>query len=70
MQELLWTLVHLTDEDGAGGPPAAGPGGAWDSSTAQQAAHAQVAGRLAPLLYLYGMPWHAQHGHLAALVTR
>ncbi|GLC54154.1 hypothetical protein PLESTB_000829600 [Pleodorina starrii] len=63
IQELLWTLVYLTDEGalslGSGVPP--GPDCSFQPLVSE---------RLVPLLYLYGMPWHAQHGHLAALATR
>ncbi|EFJ53048.1 hypothetical protein VOLCADRAFT_85920 [Volvox carteri f. nagariensis] len=68
VQEVLWTLVYLTDESAlalAGG----GRGGDGMPGSAESL-QPVLAEQLVPLLFLYAMPWNKQHEHLAALVTR
>ncbi|GIL45297.1 hypothetical protein Vafri_2465, partial [Volvox africanus] len=63
VQELLWTLVYLTDEAALSLP-------SNGCSPGAERLQPLIAERLVPLLFLFGMPWHAQHEHLSALTTR
>lgn len=60
-QELLWTVSLLTDSAEGGAAAVPGMAGGLNVEAAQG---------LVPLLFLYSLPHHASHSHLAALAIR